>query len=491
MSIDENAARAYVDATNALNAIIAFPGVTESEAAKAKASREDLDAAWKDGVAADFDGRTAQLQLLVARLTRVSDGIVTNPLQQVRNRLNEVIDKAKAVLAELTGLAESAGTPVPGTAATAAAVTASAPSRLHSGLSPTEFVNYCKQFLGRPYIWGADGPDTFDCSGFAQVALGRLGLDPPGDQTANGLYRHFSDPIRGVPVNTADCGCLVFYGKPARVGHVGVCIDATNMIEAGGGDSETTTVEIAQRQNARVRIRPIARRSDIVAIIRPKHLPWDVDTPVPDSSATTGPEYYDVPSGLTSSYAADNVGLTKQLTALNSYYLDYIREAAGQYLIAPAVIAGVGSRESDWGLGLTPEGPRGTGDRKSRQPKPPLRLGRMPPDGLGFGRGLMQIDWDWHEFARSGNWSDPRSNILYGAAEIADNVRRVERETSLIQPSDVLKVALAAYNAGASRVIQCVKSKGISSVDAVTTGQNYSQDVFDRATWFRVQGFSS
>jgi soluble lytic murein transglycosylase-like protein len=115
----------------------------------------------------------------------------------------------------------------------------------------------------------------------------------------------------------------------------------------------------------------------------------------------------------------------------------------------------------------------------------------MPPDGLGFGRGLMQIDWDWHEFARSGNWSDPRSNILYGAAEIADNVRRVERETSLIQPSDVLKVALAAYNAGASRVIQRVKSKGISSVDAVTTGRNYSQDVFDRATWFRVQGFSS
>ena len=486
MAIDENAARAYLDGTNALEAIIMSPVATEGEKAKARAASDDLHAAWQAGVAADFDSRTAQLQLLVARLTRVSDGIVTNPLQPVRHRLNEAIDKAKAVLAELLSFAEPADMPSPGGAAPAAA---RAPSRPPSGLSPTEFINYCKQFLGRPYIWGADGLDAFDCSGFAQVALGRLGLDPPGDQTANGLYKHFSDPVRGTPVNTADCGCLVFYGKPARVGHVGVCIDATNMIEAGGGDSETTTVEMARRQDAKVRIRPIVRRSDIVAIIRPKNLPWDADAPVPDSSAMTGPEYYDVPGGLASSYTANDAGLTKQLTALNSYYLDYIREAAGQYLIAPAVIAGVGSRESDWGFGLTPEGPGGTDDRRSRQPNPPLRPGRMPPDGLGFGRGLMQIDWDWHEFARSGNWSDPRSNILYGAAEIADNVRRVERETSLIQPSEVLKAALAGYNAGASRVIQRVKSKGISSVDAVTTGRDYSQDVFERAAWFRAQGF--
>jgi len=141
-------------------------------------------------------------------------------------------------------------------------------------MQPEDFVEYCKQYLGLPYIWGANGPDAFDCSGFAQVVLARISLDPPGDQTANDLYRYFSNPQHGQPVATAECGCLVFYGKPARVGHVAICIDAENMIEAGGGGPETTSVAIARRQKAEVRIRPITRRKDIVSIIRPRHLPW-------------------------------------------------------------------------------------------------------------------------------------------------------------------------------------------------------------------------
>jgi lysozyme len=137
-----------------------------------------------------------------------------------------------------------------------------------------EFIEYCKQHIGKPYIWGADGPDSFDCSGLAQALLAWVGLDPPGDQTANGLYRHFKIPDNGVPVAIAECGCLVFYGKPSRVGHVAVCLDDKDMIEAGGGGPETTTIEIAVQHKAEVRTRPINRRSDLVALIRPRHLPW-------------------------------------------------------------------------------------------------------------------------------------------------------------------------------------------------------------------------
>ncbi|MFZ5451347.1 MAG: C40 family peptidase [Thermodesulfobacteriota bacterium] len=141
-------------------------------------------------------------------------------------------------------------------------------------MQPEEFIECCKQHLGKPYIWGANGPDAFDCSGFVQVALARIGLDPPDDQTAQDLYRYFKDPGRGKPVAIPKCGCLVFYGKPAKVGHVAICIDHESMIEAGGGGSETTSVEIAREQGAEVRIRPINRRSDIVSIIRPLNLPW-------------------------------------------------------------------------------------------------------------------------------------------------------------------------------------------------------------------------
>ncbi|MCU0588484.1 MAG: NlpC/P60 family protein [Syntrophobacteraceae bacterium] len=141
-------------------------------------------------------------------------------------------------------------------------------------MTRVDFIEYCKEHLGKPYIWGSNGPDSFDCSGFAQVVLARLGLDPPGDQTANDIFRHFSRPDVGEPVSTPECACLVFYGKPARVGHVAICLNDSEMIEAGGGGPETTTVEKARKEGAEVRIRPIRRRSDIVAVIRPRNLPW-------------------------------------------------------------------------------------------------------------------------------------------------------------------------------------------------------------------------
>lgn len=35
-----------------------------------------------------------------------------------------------------------------------------------SGITGQDIVTYAYNFLGRPYVWGAVGPDTFDCSGF-------------------------------------------------------------------------------------------------------------------------------------------------------------------------------------------------------------------------------------------------------------------------------------------------------------------------------------
>ena len=33
--------------------------------------------------------------------------------------------------------------------------------------------------LGRPYVWGAEGPDTFDCSGLVQWAYAQAGVRMP------------------------------------------------------------------------------------------------------------------------------------------------------------------------------------------------------------------------------------------------------------------------------------------------------------------------
>lgn len=133
----------------------------------------------------------------------------------------------------------------------------------------------CEQELGKPYIWGAEGPEAYDCSGFVQWALAHLNLDPPGDQTAAGLYRFFSHG-RSSEVSPAqsNLGDLVFFGSDEAITHIGLAWGGEQMIEAGGGGRATTTVTIARQQNAEVRIKPIERRRDLVAILRPNALAW-------------------------------------------------------------------------------------------------------------------------------------------------------------------------------------------------------------------------
>ena len=146
----------------------------------------------------------------------------------------------------------------------------------------------CMQELGKPYIWGAAGPDAYDCSGFAQCALKHLNLDPPGDQTAAGLYRFFSNGrSRQVTLEEADLADLVFFGTEEAVTHVGLVWGSGDMIEAGGGGRKTTSTIIARQQKAEVRIRPITRRTDLVAILRPHALAWAPDIEAFSVEATT------------------------------------------------------------------------------------------------------------------------------------------------------------------------------------------------------------
>lgn len=133
----------------------------------------------------------------------------------------------------------------------------------------------CEQELGKPYVWGAEGPEAYDCSGFVQCALQLLGLDPSGDQTAEGLYRFFD---RGrsteVTVQQSRLGDLAFFGSDESISHVALAWGDEKMLEAGGGGRTTTSIAIAREQGAEVRIRPIARRADLVAILRPSALQW-------------------------------------------------------------------------------------------------------------------------------------------------------------------------------------------------------------------------
>lgn len=185
-------------------------------------------------------------------------------------------------------------------------------------------------------------------------------------------------------------------------------------------------------------------------------------------------------------YSANDKSLNAHL--LEAYaYKAYIEQGAKLADVHTSIIFGIGSRESGWGLALIPKGPAGTGDFKERNWKTPFRKGSLPNDKKGFGRGLMQIDYDAHPFARTEEWKDAEKNILYGCEVLKNNLRFMRtQKTFSMSPEEILRASIAGYNTGCGNVMRSLAAGG--DVDLKTSHHNYSADVLARATWFSLVG---
>jgi cell wall-associated NlpC family hydrolase len=129
------------------------------------------------------------------------------------------------------------------------------------------FLAILMSHIGVPYKWGGNNRlEGFDCSGFVQEGLMSIGLDPRGDQTAQGLFEILSQIHNVKFINEPLRGDILFFGKDAEsITHTAVAINSVLMIEAGGGGRNTTTIEDAKAHSAMVRVRPI--RKDLVRIV--------------------------------------------------------------------------------------------------------------------------------------------------------------------------------------------------------------------------------
>ena len=69
---------------------------------------------------------------------------------------------------------------------------------------------------GKPYVYGADGPNSFDCSGFTKYVYGRVGVSLPHNAAAQySSVRHVSKGERRL-------GDLIFMRSGGRISHVGI-----------------------------------------------------------------------------------------------------------------------------------------------------------------------------------------------------------------------------------------------------------------------------
>jgi hypothetical protein len=77
--------------------------------------------------------------------------------------------------------------------------------------------------LGKPYVFGDEGPGSFDCSGLIQWVFDKVGIALPRRASQQ---QAATTQITGTPIP----GDLVFWGTPAH--HVGLYIGGGKMINA-------------------------------------------------------------------------------------------------------------------------------------------------------------------------------------------------------------------------------------------------------------------
>lgn len=107
------------------------------------------------------------------------------------------------------------------------------------GDTAAKILSYAHAQLGKPYIWGAEGPDSFDCSGLTMAAYQAAGKTIPRTSFQQWEHGHRIPPGHEQP------GDLVFFNSgpnsaPGRPGHVGLVSDTRHglmIVAPGSGQS--------------------------------------------------------------------------------------------------------------------------------------------------------------------------------------------------------------------------------------------------------------
>jgi cell wall-associated NlpC family hydrolase len=176
-------------ASRALHTASAAAAATEVDAAKATAA---------------VNAATGQRQQLTAELASISASAAAD----VSFEHQTLATEASAVLTTSTALQFTPASPLP------------------APLSTTQVaLDWAFAQLGKPYVWGATGPITFDCSGLTQYVWEQAGVAIPRvaeDQDA------WTIPV---PLSQLMPGDLVFYGT-TDIHHVGIYIGGGLMINA-------------------------------------------------------------------------------------------------------------------------------------------------------------------------------------------------------------------------------------------------------------------
>ena len=98
-----------------------------------------------------------------------------------------------------------------------------------------------QQQLGKPYVWGANGPNSFDCSGFVSYCFRQAsypGYPTSGRPTTQSMWTgHHSNYFNRITKGTLERGDIILYDTgytyPGDANHVGIYLGNDQVIHAG------------------------------------------------------------------------------------------------------------------------------------------------------------------------------------------------------------------------------------------------------------------
>lgn len=201
----------------------------EAKEERSKFDSEYLSALERETVQTQYDvinssnSTSAEIQSAITQLRNIRDNQLKSEI--VKSEVNDMIEKGKTAYnqkkaAEQAAAQAAISTPNRGSGSSSSSLSSSS---ARPGAGSSAVLNEAYKHLGKAYVYGATGADTFDCSGFTQyVYKHALGID---------ISRTTYSQINvGTPVSQSDLqpGDLVF----PHTGHVGIYVGNGQMIHA-------------------------------------------------------------------------------------------------------------------------------------------------------------------------------------------------------------------------------------------------------------------
>jgi cell wall-associated NlpC family hydrolase len=146
----------------------------------------------------EYEAEKAQLDALVQELSEIEDELASRT-----DEINAEIDRLEEMWADAGGSTGSTGGGEAG----------DCPSTYPGGAAGTAIEFACSQ-IGKPYGWGASGPDAYDCSGFTMAAWEQAGVSLPHNAASQRSVTSYIERSQLRP------GDLVFYYSD--LSHVGM-----------------------------------------------------------------------------------------------------------------------------------------------------------------------------------------------------------------------------------------------------------------------------